>query len=268
MECEFCHSNFTTKYVMKNHQKRAKYCLQLQSDHGTEIVSELYKCESCSLEMAIENKSRHLSTCKEKYKNIIKKQEKIIIEYEKMLAIQTKEIQELNKQVAIYKELSERELSCIEEIAKQPRNQTTNTQNNLFNLTPFDINKESFAETIQNSFTKNYLINGQKGVAKFAFDNLLKDKDGKLQYICTDPSRQIYRFKTPDGSLERDVKAKKLTSALTERLIQKSHAIATAEITEGDADVFVLYTTNFQDIKDLVDDNGEFRAELASLTTV
>ena len=84
MECGFCHNTFTTKYVMKNHQKRTKYCLGLQQKiNGLKVVSELYKCDACYLEMAIENKSRHLNNCKEIYKNTIKKQEKTIIEYEK-----------------------------------------------------------------------------------------------------------------------------------------------------------------------------------------
>jgi len=174
----------------------------------------------------------------------------------------------LKKGNTIYKELSERELSCIEDIARQPRVQTNNTQNNLINMTPLDMSKDGFAKSIQEKFTKNYLLDGQKGAARFAVDNLLKDDQGKLQYVCTDPSRQIYRFKTLTGDLERDVKAKKLTKALVENLTKKSHNISASEIDGNDTDVFVVYTSNFQDIRDLANDNGDFRAELASLTTI
>ena len=68
--------------------------------------------------------------------------------------------------------------------------------------------------------------------------------------------------------MERDVKAKKLTSALSDNLNKKSHLIASEKISDCDADMFIIYTTNFQDIKELSDDNGDFRMELASLTSV
>lgn len=277
MNCEFCKNVFKTKYVLKNHQKRAKYCLIKQKNLGRKIVTDFYKCEYCSQEMASDHKSRHLKSCKircvkindEKVANII------ILEKNNMylkleLAVKNKELEEVYKQLEIYKEMADREMSCIEEIAKQPRvQQTTNTQtNNLMMMQPLDMTKDNFAQSIEDKFTKEYFLNGQKGAAQFAVDNLLKDKDGKLRYVCTDPSRHIYRFKSQDGSLERDVKAKKLTAVLAENLTKKSHLITAEEITTGDSDVFVVYTTNFQDIRDLSDDNGDFRAELASLTSV
>jgi len=58
------------------------------------------------------------------------------------------------------------------------------------------------------------MIQGQKGVAKFAYDTMLKDEEGKLKYICTDPSRQIFQYKNEEGEIQKDVKAKKLTKAL------------------------------------------------------
>lgn len=261
MNCEFCNNIFSTKYVLNNHQKRAKYCIELQKSRGCEVTVDLYKCEHCSLEMAVENKMRHLNNCKIKYKNIITTQAKKISDLEK-------ELDKLQAKLEIYKELSDRELSCVEDIAKQPRNQVNTQTNNLMMMTPMDISQECFASSIQTNFTKDYLLDGQKGAARFAVDNLLKDANGDLKYICTDPSRQIYRFKTLTGELERDVKAKKLTRALCANLTKKSHAISASEMEGCDADVFVVYTSNFQDIRDLEEDNGEFRSELASLTTI
>jgi hypothetical protein len=71
---------------------------------------------------------------------------------------------------------------------------------------------------INKAVEKYYFLDGQNGVAKFAVDKLRRDEQGKLKYICTDLSRQIYRFKTLDGGLERDVKAKKLTSIIADDL--------------------------------------------------
>ena len=135
-------------------------------------------------------------------------------------------------------------------------------------MQPLDISTEGFAASIDEKFNKDYFLRGQKGAAKFAVDNLLRDEDGNLKYVCTDPSRQIYRFKSVSGDMERDVKAKKLTQAIAVNMTKKSHSITAAEMVDCDADVFVFYTSNFQDIKELSDDNGEFRAELALLTSV
>ena len=41
MECQFCHNIFTTKPIMLSHQKRAKYCLALQTDNTN---YEEFKC--------------------------------------------------------------------------------------------------------------------------------------------------------------------------------------------------------------------------------
>jgi hypothetical protein len=262
MNCEFCNNIFGTKYSLQAHQKRAKYCLNIQQKTNADMVSELMKCDYCNKSFSPHNMERHYSNCKQKLKKRIEELERIITEKDIQIA-------KLKSGNSIYKEFSEHSRDTIEEIARQPRNQTTNnTQNTLINMTPFDMNNENFSKTIEESFTKEYLLEGQKGVAKFAVDNLLKDENGKLKYVCTDPSRQIYRFKTLDGGLERDVKAKKLTRALADNLTKKSHAISMEELGKGDTEVFVVYTSNFQDIKELHEDNGEFRTELASLTTM
>jgi hypothetical protein len=188
-------------------------------------------------------------------------------------------LQEKNKQyIEQIKELKEhvRELEQrLENVAvtavSRPTTSTTtnNTQNNmLINLTPFEINKENFTEKIQDHFDKNYLVNGQKGVAQFVVEKILKDNDGKLMYICTDPSRQIYRFKSNDGIIERDVKAKKLTTALYDEIKSKSYTISNEEIQNGNSDMFLQYSGYFQDIRELEDDNADFRIELASLTSM
>jgi TolB-like protein len=155
-------------------------------------------------------------------------------------------------------------------LANNPINNTalTNTHNgnnNILMLTPFDMNKQKFSDVIKESFTKDYMIEGQKGVAKFAVDKLLKDEDGKLQYVCTDPSRQIYKFKTIEGDVERDVKAQKLTKNIIEEIKRKSQSIVVADM-NSDADVFMLITNNFQEINGMEGDNSDFRNTLASLT--
>jgi hypothetical protein len=96
--------------------------------------------------------------------------------------------------------------------------------------------------------------------------NLLRDDSGNLTYRCTDPSRQIYRYRSLDGEMVKDVKAKKLTSSLLDKLTTKSSDITNEEIRDGNEDKVFLYGNNFMEIKRLEDDNKDFILELASLT--
>ena len=229
-KCEFCSNTFKDSYKLKIHQKKAKYCLEIQGK--TNVEKE----------------------------NI----EKLLL---KLTALATENTQ-LKSENTFLKEENAEYRKTIADIAKTPQtiNNTTNTtQNNLLMLTPFELNRERFSNMIKESFTKDYMIEGQKGVAKFAVDKLLRDENGKLQYVCTDPSRQIYKFKTVEGEMERDVKARKLTKSIMEELKKKAQNITLQTVTD-DSDVFMLLTNNFQDINDLEEDNAEFRNTLASLT--
>lgn len=229
-KCEFCSNTFKDLYKLKTHQKKAKYCLEIQGK--TNVEKE----------------------------NV----EKLLL---KLTALATENSQ-LKVENTFLKEENAEYRKTIADIAKTPQtiNNTTNTtQNNLLMLTPFELNRERFSNMIKESFTKDYMIEGQKGVAKFAVDKLLRDENGKLQYVCTDPSRQIYKFKTVEGEMERDVKARKLTKSIVEELKKKAQNITLQTVTD-DSDVFMLLTNNFQDINDLEEDNAEFRNTLASLT--
>ena len=264
MNCQYCNNLLKNNWSLINHQKTAKYCLKLQEK--TVEKNDKFNCNFCGIFLSTKQRLvSHAKSCNANTPYV----QSIFAKYEQKISKLDKEITELKAQLQIYKELSDRELSCVEDIARQPRTQNNNTQNNLMMLSPLNLNKEAFAETIRDSFTKDYFLQGQKGVARFAVEKLLRDSDGKLKYVCTDPSRQVYRFKTLDGELERDIKAKKLTSVLAENLTKQSHSLSFEEISNNDdSGVFILCTNNFQDIKEMSEDNGDFRTELASLTTI
>ena len=69
---------------------------------------------------------------------------------------------------------------------------------------------------IDEKLTKDYISEGQKGVAQFACKNLLKDENGNMNYICSDLSRHVFKFYNSEGNIEKDVKANKLTDMLIE----------------------------------------------------
>jgi hypothetical protein len=149
-----------------------------------------------------------------------------------------------------------------------PRVATTNNHNKILINTPVDLSQSTVQLAIQNGFSDEYLVQGQKGVARFAVDNILKDEQGKLIYVCTDPARQIFQYKNKDGSIQKDVRATKLTKALLDgELKSTTHKIACDKMKDGTDEEFNLYTDQYYEIKKLETDNSNFSKELTSLTT-
>ena len=100
---------------------------------------------------------------------------------------------------------------------------------------------------------------------------MLKDDDGNYNYTCTDPSRQIFKFKNNKGEIEKDVEAKKLTNYLVEGGI-KNKAIDVSLTwcqNEGkiDPDKFIVISEKQDSILQIDENNNEFKKELVSLVT-
>jgi hypothetical protein len=277
-QCIYCKKIFTSKSILKNHQKSAKYCLKIQEK--TDIVDEdendnNYTCEYCNKSFTSNFRfQQHLEICLSKYKCIAKNKEvelQLIIKEMKIIKKENLFLKEEIKTIRIktelefYKQNSKENQSTINEIAKQPR--TTNNNQKVLITTPMDLSQPVVQQAIQQGFSEEYLVQGQKGVARFAVDNILKDKQGKLKYVCTDPSRQIFQYKNEDGSMQKDVRATKLTKALLDgELKSTSHKIAWDNMKDGGDQEFQSYTDYYYEIKDMETDNSEFSKELSSLT--
>ena len=266
MECNFCNKIFCSKSSLNVHQKTTKYCLKLQ---GKKDKENEFECEFCNKKFTVnQNLTSHYFICKEKEKLIkhIKK------EFSKKLKEKEDEINELKQKIA---ELNGRlytlkdDHDVIKEMAKQPKNTTNNTLN-ITSCIDFD-NIDKIKYVIENDFNINYAINGQKGIANFVKDKLLKDDNGKPLYVCTDPSRQIFKYKDIAGEIKKDVEAKKLTEYIVDGGIKKKTVdIASKWYTDNeggiDMEKFDMMMDPQQSILKLKDDNNTFKKELASLT--
>ena len=285
-ECKFCKKNYSTRSSLNNHQKTAKHCLKIQqslSEDTNSIESKSFDCKYCKKSFSSNfNLGKHINLCPDYYQSIvINKDNEILILQEK----KDNEIKELQDKIAnleqqvltieletenrMLREQSERSINAVEEIAKQPRVATTNNNHNKIMInTPVDLSQPTVQQAIQNGFSDEYLVQGQKGIARFAVEYILKDDEGKLKYICTDPSRQIFQYKNEDGSMQKDVRATKLTKALLDGEIKSaSHKMACDKMKDGTAEEFNVYTDHYYEIRDLETDNSDFSKELTSLTT-
>ena len=274
MECNFCNKIFSSKSSLNVHQKTTKYCLKLQ---GKIVNENNFTCEYCNKIFTVkQNLTSHYGICKEKEfnDNLKKQEEQIKKQFDFILKEKDKEINDLKQKIA---ELNGRlftlkdDHELIKEIAKQPKN-TTNTTTNTLNITScLDFeNIDKIKDVIDNDFNIDYVINGQKGIAKFVKDKLLKDDNGKLIYICTDPSRQIFKYKDNKGEIKKDVEAKKLTEYIVDGGIKKktvdlSNEWYTDDTGGIDNNKFDIMIDPQQSILKLKDDNNTFKKELASL---
>ena len=290
LECKFCKKNYSSVSSLNYHQKTAKYCLKIQQISNVEVKKVSFDCEYCNKQFSSKQRLKvHIENCLDKYKKItqnlkdnidtnlkkynltivekdirIKDLEKIILDLENkvnVIAVET--------EVRILRERDERSTATVEEIAKQPRinaSITTNNNQKVLINTPMDMSHQTLNHAIQSGFSGEYLVQGQKGVARFAYDNILKDEEGKLKYICTDAARQIFQYKNEDGSMQKDVRATKLTKALLgSELKSTSHKIACESMRKGGDQEFMNYTDHYQDIREMETDNSDFSKELCTL---
>jgi len=274
MECEFCKKTFKTKSILNTHQSTAKYCLSIQ---GKESIKEF----KCICEKIFNRKSHlliHQNTCIfknyiakiEEIERIIKEKEKLILEKDRIINEQykiierkEKEINILTGEINIYKQ----DHKVFVDIAKQPK--TTNNNKVLNISTSLDFNDVNKVKNALENYNINYFLDGQKGMAKFAAENILKDTSGEYIYVCTDPSRSIFKYKDETGDIQKDIEAKKLTNYLMQGGIKNVATEISKNFIEKNTNIIntdVLLEKNIEVI-DLESNNNTFKKELASITT-
>ena len=138
------------------------------------------------------------------------------------------------------------------------------------NMSVLNLDSDNVKIIINDKYNLDVISEGQKGVAKFATTFLLKNLDGNLNYICTDPSRKIFKYKNNSGELEKDINAQKLTDILTDNGI----LITTARLSAGhwtneDGTVDNDKVSNLiNKVFEITDDNTIFKNELITQTSI
>jgi hypothetical protein len=298
MECEFCKKNLSSLSNLNYHKKTNKSCQLIQNKNKNNenkiIESSLISCEFCDKIYTFQIMKTHLKTCKQKKKydsdkkdeeiqNLIQRKDeeiKSIIEKKdeeiKKLMEQNNELSNNNKilsdlliELKTANEIFSKDHEEIIKIANKPTGNKINILNNNFSFN----DPEKIKLMIDSKLTKNHIVDGQKGVAQFAYDTILKDDDGNVNYFCTDPSRGIFKFQNINGEFEKDVKAKKLTTLLFDAGIKtKSTDIANDLWTNDDGTIdveqFRIFNPSANEIIMMQSDNTAFRNELACLTSI
>ncbi len=279
-KCEYCLKIYTTKDSLNTHYnscKEKKEFFETKEKQKQQTEIENVKNEINSLKESHKKESEKQKKEIEKQKKEIEKQKKEIEKYKRIIETHRKEIEIEKLKEELYDvkgqlKVLESNKNVIYDMAKQPK--ITNTNNKILSIqSSFDFsNTEQVKKIIDEKYDKKYLFQGQKGVAQFAVDYILKDDNGQLKYICTDPSRQIFKYKDSEGFIKKDVEAKKLTGFLVNSGIQeKTHDVAidfwTDDKGEVDGEKCSYMLEPAQSVKNIEKDNSAFKKELINITT-
>ena len=264
--CEFCDKVLSSKQNLELHIKKCKIIKD----------KEEFNCEYCKKNLSTkQNLENHKNICSEKKDKEIQQKDKALKEQEQII-IKIKTQKEDYKEQLEKKDLQIKELQDkLERIANKAIEKPTTTNNlntlNIASIIDFN-NVDKVKDLIENKLNINHVVDGQKGLANFVKDNLLTDDAGKLLYVCTDPSRHIFKYKDSTGEVKKDVEAKKLTNYILEGGIRcKSSNIGNDWCKDDKGDInmnrFNIMLEQQQSIMKLSDDNNSFKKELASITS-
>jgi len=247
-KCEYCYKTFTNKYILKNHQQRAKKCLDIQ---GKLSNNKTFECKFCHKQLRYKySLKKHLEICtvhldrniENKIKNIKEHENELLDE----LNIKNKEIQRQALDINMYIiEVNEYKMKCqqlerelsdkqkqitklqetIEKVALQAKN-VTNINKQVINLQP--ITSESLEENSKN-FTLRHFKDGLDGICNYAIEYPLYNS-----LTCTDQNRQQFKWidGDNDNSVIYDNKMYHLSQKLGKSLKERSESLMMEAISE------------------------------------
>lgn len=275
MECEFCKKCFKNKYTLKSHQKTAKYCLELRGD----LKIGKYLCEYCNKDFTQKiHLCTHLKTCSmntrqahifnkrlEEKEKIWEKKNMTFKSLTKKFMDQISQLEKENEQLKIDRdEILNKYEKLAETIAKNPRTITNKNTfiSNTVNLSIFDKTDDDINRIVNEKYNKDYLIAGQKGVARFTHSHVL-NTEGDPIYEITDRSRGHGRYKKSNSEVVRDYGMKGLTTKVLPSIKQKA-----IKIVQSDPVYFTdeAITYGMNEVYSLNDDNSSFRNEMIKLS--
>ena len=258
MECIHCEKKFSTKSNLNQHQRTSKLCLLKQGKNEKED-----QCTTCGKMYVTRYIGKHVEKCEKKREGTLVK------ELQKQLNEKNKEIKRKDK--------------TIKDIAMKAVSAPKVINNNKYECLVYSGDAFSPAyikKQVDEKFDESYFMQGQRGVAYFANDNLLQNVEtGEQYYYCSDVSRKVFVMKDKDGKVEKDYKGVKLLKKIAGNIVTKSKCIYTEgirmidRVAERERETYRVvenkkhrYLTNLCDIEKIEsNNNGMFVRTLSSL---
>jgi hypothetical protein len=211
-KCSYCEKSFTSRQFLGIHQTKCNNkIIKEQSvferlEEQKNFFESKLKEQKSLFESKLQEKDFTITSLKEK--NSMQEQLKIIFE---------SKIQEKDSTISAFKEqinyLQEQLASVALIGASKSSSITNNNSNNTTNitqiLTPFNLDDNDILAIVKHKFDEKTFLNAQKGVAKLCYEHIIKSEEGKLRLVCTDPSRERFRYMDEEGLIKEDLKARK-----------------------------------------------------------
>ena len=265
MECQFCKKILSSNSSLNFHQKNTKSCIKIQNIENT---NGTHICSLCNKHFNVKaNLLRHQDVCKAN--------NKFILDLKDELQISTNDNEKLKQQLLLLRQqvislqsdkldLQERYDHLAETLAKRSTTTNNNTINNIMNMSVFDKSEDDINRIVEENYDKNYLIQGQKGVARFTSMYVLKSEDKTKPpiYLITDKSRGNGKYKVSESEMVTDIGMSGLTKKVQPSIKKKAINIAAIDPN------FIVNEhlfDGYQEVFDMEDDNGIFRKELVRI---
>lgn len=182
--CQYCDKSYSNKQNLLKHQK-TKSCVKNQSEkinnfEELQMKNKEQESKIIDLQLQFELELSKLNAKIEEQQSIINQLKEDNIKLQTRLEVYMEQKEEHHPSIHI----------------------TNNNTTIIDKLQVFNVNPDSLLKTANRYFTLDYLKQENRGVAKFALKHIMRDSQGKFNYICTDPSRKIGKYKTDDNILE------------------------------------------------------------------
>lgn len=143
------------------------------------------------------------------YKELTKQHEELKLQHEKTISKLEVKISQCD--------------AFIQTLAREGSNKATTTNNTVNNtirnvLSPtYTIDKlepKQLEQQMREQYTERDFFGGQKGLANFCVERIIKTPDGKMMICCSDTSRKKFKILDIKGNLKEDIEARLLCEKL------------------------------------------------------
>ena len=125
----------------------------------------------------------------------------------------------------------------------------------------FDKTDTDIKRIVDEKYDKNYLIDGQRGMAHFTHKHIIKGENGNNSYMVSDVSRGHGKYRLSETEIVTDPEMKGLTRKMYPSVKEKAMKLVQSQ---NPIENKILFQ-GFWNLNELVKNNAPFRKELTSL---
>ena len=239
--------------------------LQKKNYEQAEVISQQVEEKAEVISQQAEEKAEVTAQQAKELEEIIDKKDDVILRL-------TYKVRDLETELKIYKSQSKEDRDTIAAIAKRPTSTTTqlnNINSVILQLKPLDYSIENVEEMFR-VMEPETLRNGQRGIAQHLIKEMFTTPDGDKKMICTDPSRDMFKYLDLDKNIAKDCKLYNLIEMCIEAGLQDKISEFMMTINEQDisnGEKCILYQVAAE-CTGLKHNNSDFRSEFREQLTV